>query len=83
METITPLQISQKINSLPATLLLEVDKYIDFLKYKYSQSDWAEKLSDQQIQLIEKGKIDIEENRVMSHKEAKEKIKNHIKNKSV
>jgi hypothetical protein len=64
METITPLQISQKINSLPATLLLEVDKYIDFLKYKYSQSDWAEKLSEQQIQLVEKGKKDIEENRV-------------------
>ena len=83
MEKITPLQISQKINSLPATLLLEVDKYIDFLTYKYSQSDWAEKLSEQQMQLVEKGKKDIEENRVMSHKEAKEKIKNHIKNRTI
>jgi hypothetical protein len=83
MNTITVSQVNQKIKSLPITLLEEVDKYIDFLKYKYSQSDWAEKLSEQQIQLIEKGKKDIEENRVMSHKEAKEKIKNHIKNKSV
>jgi hypothetical protein len=83
MEAITPLQISQKIDSLPVSLLVEIDKYIDFLKYKYSQSDWAENLSEQQMQLVEKGKKDIEENRVMSHKEAKEKIKNHIKNKSV
>jgi Ser-tRNA(Ala) deacylase AlaX len=83
METITPLQISQKINSLPITLLLEVDKYIDFLKYKYSQSDLAEKITEQQMQLVEKGKKDIDQNRIMSHNEAKETIKNHIKNRSL
>jgi hypothetical protein len=53
MKTITPLQVNQKINSLPTSLLQEVDKYIDFLNYKYS--DWAEQLSEQQMQLIEKG----------------------------
>jgi hypothetical protein len=81
MKTITPLQVNKKINSLPASLLQEVDKYIDFLTYKYS--DWAEQLSEQQIQLIEKGVKDIEENRLIPHKEAKERIKNYIKNKSV
>jgi hypothetical protein len=81
MNPITPLEVNKKINSLPATLLQEVDKYIDFLTYKYS--DWAEQLSEQQIQLIEKGTKDIEENRLIPHKEAKERIKDYIKNKSV
>lgn len=81
MNPITPLEVNKKINLLPATLLQEVDKYIDFLTYKYS--DWAEQLSEQQIQFIEKGKKDIEEDRLIPHKEAKERIKNYIKNKSV
>jgi hypothetical protein len=81
MNTITPLQINKKINLLPVTLLQEVDKYIDFLNFKYA--DWGQQLSENQITLIEKGTKDIEENRVISHKEAKEKIKNYIKNKSL
>jgi hypothetical protein len=52
--------------------LQEVDKYIDFLNYKYS--DWAEQLSEDQIKLIEKGTKDIEEKRLIPHKEAKERI---------
>lgn len=81
MKTITSLDVTKKINALPASLLQEVDKYIDFLTYKYS--DWAEKLSEEQIQLIEKGAKDIKENRIIPHKEAKEIIKNYIQNKSV
>lgn len=81
MKTITPLEVTKKINALPASLSQEVDKYIDFLTYKYS--DWAEQLSEEQIQLIEKGVKDIEENRLIPHKEAKEIIKNYIQNKSV
>lgn len=81
MKTITPLQVTKKINALPASLLQEVDKYIDFLNDRYS--DWAEQLSEDQIQLIEKGTKDIEENRLIPHKEAKERIKEYIKNKSV
>lgn len=81
MKSITPLELNKKINSLPAPLLQEVDKYIDYLTFKYS--DWAEQLSDDQIQLINKGKKDIEENRLIPHLEAKEKIKNYIKNKSL
>ena len=83
MAAITASQINQKIKSLPVNLLYEVDKYIEFLAFKASHSDWSEQLSEQQIKLIEKGKKDIEENRVMSHKEAKERIKNYIKNKSL
>lgn len=81
MKTVTPLEVTKKINSLPAALLQEVSKYIDFLTYKYS--DWGEQLTDDQIQLIEKGMKDIEENRLIPHNEAKERIKNYIKNKSV
>ena len=82
MSTITASQINKKIKSLPANLLEELDKYIDFLTFK-SQPDWADQLTEQQISLIEKGKKDIEENKVISHKEAKERIKSYIKNKSV
>lgn len=83
MATITASQINLKINALPTNLLYEVDKYIDFLTFKSANSDWAEELSEQQISLIEKGKKDIEENRVIPHHEAKEQIKNYIKNKSL
>jgi hypothetical protein len=82
MATITASQINQKIKLLPINLLYEVDKYIEFLAYKSSHNDWADQLSEQQISLVEKGKKDIEENKIMSHKEAKEKIKDYIKNKS-
>ncbi len=81
MNTVTPLQLTKKINSLPVALLQEVDQYIDFLNYKYS--DWAEQLSEDQIQLIEKGTKDIKKNRLIPHKEAKERIKEYIKNKSI
>lgn len=81
MKTVTPLEVTKKINALPASLLQEVDKYIDFLTYKYA--DWAEQLSEEQVQLIEKGIKDIEENNLISHKEAKERIKNYIQNKSL
>nr|WP_315198129.1 DUF2281 domain-containing protein [uncultured Flavobacterium sp.] len=74
-------KINQKIKSLPANLLQEVDQYIDFLKYKNDQSDWSESVSEDQLSLIEKGKKDIEEGRVYSHKEAKQKIADYIKNK--
>ena len=83
MSVISVSQINQKIKSLPENLLQEVDKFIDFLTYKSSHSDWPEQLSDEQINLVEKGKKDIEENKVLSHKEAKQKIAAYIKNKSV
>jgi hypothetical protein len=74
-------KINQKIKSLPANLLQEVYQYIDFLKYKNEQSDWSKSVSEDQLSLIEKGKKDIEEGRVYSHKEAKHKIADYIKNK--
>ena len=81
MNTITASQINQKVNALPEMLLQELDDYIDFLKYKYTQKDWSDNLTEQQVQLIEKGRNDIAQGRVFSHTEAKEKIKNYIKNK--
>lgn len=82
MDAVTVSQINKKIKSLPVNLLQEVDKFIDFLTYKSSHSDWSEQLSDEQLGLIEKGKKDIEENRVFSHNEAKKRIAAHIKSKT-
>ena len=81
MSSATISKISQKIKSLPENLLQEVDQYIDFLKYKNDQTDWSESVSEDELSLIKKGKKDIEEGRVYSHKEAKQKIADYIKNK--
>lgn len=81
IQTVTTAQINEKVKSLSATLLQEVDKYIDFLNYK--NADWAEELSEHQGQLIKNGKNDIEQNKVLSNSEAKEKIKNYINGKSL
>ena len=81
MNTITASQINQKVNALPEMLLQDLDDYIDFLKYKYAQKDWSDNLTEHQVQLIEKGRNDIAQGRVFSDTEAKEKIKNYIKNK--
>ncbi|MFM2368293.1 MAG: hypothetical protein RL619_593 [Bacteroidota bacterium] len=61
----------------------EADKFIDYLNYKSSHSDWSEQLSDEQMGLIEKGKKDIEDGKVLSHKEAKQRIAAYIKNKTI
>jgi phosphoserine aminotransferase len=82
MATINASQLNQKIKLLPANLLQEVNDYIEYLTFKSSQKDWANDLAKEQISLIEKGKKDIEENRLVSHKEARERIKNYIQNKS-
>jgi hypothetical protein len=82
MATINASQLNQKIKLLPANLLQEVNDYIEYLTFKSSQKDWANDLTNEQISLIEKGKKDIEENRLVSHKEARERIKNNIQNKS-
>jgi phosphoserine aminotransferase len=82
MATINASQLNQKIKLLPANLLQEVNDYIEYLTFKSSQKDWANDLTNEQISLIEKGKKDLEENRLVSHKEARERIKNYIQNKS-
>lgn len=81
MNSVTPLDVNRKINALPDALLQEVDKYIDFLNFR--NSTLSAELSEKEISLIEKGKSDIEQNRLIPHKEAKERIKNYIKNKSL
>ncbi len=81
MNSVTPLDVNRKINALPDALLQEVDKYIDFLTFKHAS--FGNQLSENEILLIEKGKSDIEQNRLIPHKEAKEQIKDYIKNKSI
>ncbi|TRX38104.1 DUF2281 domain-containing protein [Flavobacterium sp. ZT3R18] len=82
MPSATVSKINQKIKSLPADLLQEVDQYIDFLKYRNDQSDWSKSIAENQFLLIEKGKKDIEEGRIYTHKEAKQKIADYIKSKT-
>ncbi|AND64175.1 hypothetical protein AX766_07040 [Flavobacterium covae] len=82
MATINASQLNQKIKLLPSNLLQEVNDYVEFLAFKYAQNDWATDLSKEQILLIEKGKKDIEQAKVISHQEARERIKNYIKSKS-
>ena len=70
---------TKKIKLLLISLLQKVDEYIDFLNYEYSE--WAEQLSEDKIQLIEKETKNMEENRLVFYKENKKRIKDYIKNK--
>ena len=79
MNTITSFDVNQKINALPIALLEDIDKFIDFLNFKDAAK--SELFSENQINLIQKGKKDLEEGRLIPHKEAKEQIKNYIKSK--
>lgn len=83
MDSVTASKLSKKIKSLPDDLLQEVDKFIDFLNYKSSNADWSETIDASQNELIKKGEDDILNGRVFSHSEAKQKIKEHIKSKSL
>ena len=49
----------------------------------FSSQIFSTEFSEIEISLIEKGKDDIEQNRLIPHEEAKEKIKNYIKSKSL
>lgn len=81
MNSINANDVNKKINALPIPLLQEVDNYIDFLNFRHS--NLSDEYSDEAIALIEKGKNDIEQNRLIPHKEAKERIKQYIKSKSL
>jgi hypothetical protein len=81
MNTINSFDVNQKINALPKSLLVQVDTFIDFLNFK--KSDVNENFNNSQIESIIKGKNDIENDRLIPHKEAKERIKNYIKSKTL
>lgn len=49
---------------------------------KDQEGDWAIELSEGQLSLIEKGRKDIDEDRIIPHNEAKKRIKHYIKGKS-
>ena len=81
MNSVNASDVNKKINALPITLLQEVDNYIDFLNFRHSSL--SREYSDEAISLFEKGKSDIEQNRLIPHIEAKERIKQYIKSKSL
>lgn len=81
MSSINPAMLHQKIDSLPETLLQEVDKYIDFLKVKFFENGYNAENAN--ILLIKKGKDNIDNNRLISHAEARRRITNYIENKNL
>jgi len=81
MDSITASKLSQKIKLLPDDLLLEVDKFVDYLKFKSEHDDWSDNLTDNQKQSIRSGSEDISNGKTYSHAEAKEIIKEHINRK--
>lgn len=73
--------INDKLKKLPDNLLADVEKYIDYLTSKLTDTDWANTLSEDQIKYIKKGTEDIANQHTMTHEEAMDKINNHIKKK--
>lgn len=55
----------------------------DYLQNPNDVQDFDAMLNELEVSLIQKGKKDIDEGRLIPHKEAKERIKNYIKNKSL
>lgn len=74
-------KLSQKIKLLPDDLIQEVDKFVDYLKYKSEHDDWSVDLTDNQKQSIQKGSEDISNGKTYSHTEAKQIIREHINSK--
>ena len=55
----------------------------DYLQNPNDVQDFDKMLDELEVSLINKGKKDIEDGRLIPHKEAKERIKNYIKSKSL
>ena len=80
---ITIKDLEKNLKTLPKELLGNVNDYIDFLKEKYLDKDWANQLSDSQKESIKKGISNIENGNVISHEEAKQKIRNYLQAKAI
>ncbi len=80
---ITIKDLENNLKTLPKELFGNVNDYIDFLKEKYLDKDWASQLSENQKKSIEKGISDIENNNTIPHKEAKQKIKDYLESKVI
>ena len=80
---ITIKDLEKNLKTLPKELLGNVNDYIDFLKEKYLDKDWANQLSETQIKSNEKGISDIENGNIISHEEAKQKIRNYLQSKAI
>jgi hypothetical protein len=82
---ITIKHLQDNIQTLPEDFYEEVNDFVDFLKSKKRTShsqDWAGNLSDYQRKSIDNGLKDIENGKIYSHAEAKERIKNYLSEKS-
>ena len=80
---ITIKDLEKNLKTLPKELLGNVNDYIDFLKEKYLDKDWANQLSDSQKESIKKGISDIENGNIISHEGAKQKIRNYLQSKAI
>ena len=80
---ITIKDLENNPKTLPKELLGNVNDYIDFLKEKYLTKNWTNQLSETQKKSIEKGILDIENENIISHEEAKQKIRNYLQSKAI
>ncbi|MCX2680857.1 hypothetical protein OOZ15_12960 [Galbibacter sp. EGI 63066] len=80
----TASKINKRIDKLPESILVELDKYLDYLLFKHDyleDEDWANSLSEEQAAYIQKGEDDIENGRVVPHSEAIKKMKDYLNEK--
>lgn len=73
--------INNKLKTIPDNFLNEIVAYLDFISFKATNNDWAEDLTPQQLQSIERGQNDLNTGNTVSHKEAMSRIKAHFKSK--
>jgi DNA replication initiation complex subunit (GINS family) len=81
---ITTKEINKNLESLPKELFEQVNDYIDFLKSKYGKihaEDWAEDLSDHQMESLKQGLEDIGKGRTLNHSTAVKGIQDYINSK--
>ena len=82
---ITIRDIENNSKTLPKSLFQSVNDYIEFLKLKYREDnvDWADQLSESQLRSIENGISDIKNGNTLTHEEAKQKIRDYLKTKTL
>ena len=78
MKTVIHQNLYDKIKDIPDYLLEELSDYIDFLLYK-KEKDWAENLSEEETNSINKGLEDLKMGRMHSHESVMEEMENYIK----
>ena len=73
---VTVSEINKKVSALPLKALEELERYIEFLNYKHG--DWSAELSEEQNLSLQKGLLDINNNRIVPHEQVKKKMREYL-----